>query len=99
MAGIVAAPAGMLFDRFGGRLVTGAASLLGALGCFVLAAAHGQLADYLTWTLLGAEMAMQQRAAGAVCAVAAVRPRFAAVPPDGNPHRGCRYRSPTHLTP
>lgn len=57
VAGIVSAPAGMLLDRFGGRLVMGAGSLLGALGCFVLARAHGQLAYYLAWTLLGAAMA------------------------------------------
>lgn len=57
VAGLVSAPVGILLDRFGGRLVMGAGSLIGAIGFFVLARAHGQLAYYLAWTLLGAAMA------------------------------------------
>lgn len=57
VAGLVSAPAGILLDRLGGRLVMGAGSLIGAIGLFVLARAHGQFAYYLAWTLLGAAMA------------------------------------------
>jgi predicted MFS family arabinose efflux permease len=57
VGGLVAAPAGVLLDRFGGRLVMGAGSLLCGIGFILLSRAHSLPAYYLAWTLLGAAMA------------------------------------------
>jgi predicted MFS family arabinose efflux permease len=57
VAGLVSAPVGMLLDRFGGRLVMAAGSLLCGVGFVLLAHAHGLLAYYLAWTVLGVAMA------------------------------------------
>jgi predicted MFS family arabinose efflux permease len=57
VAGVVSAPVGMLLDRFGGRLVMAAGSLLCGVGFILLAQAHGLAAYYLAWTVLGVAMA------------------------------------------
>jgi predicted MFS family arabinose efflux permease len=57
VGGLVSAPAGMLLDRFGGRAVMGAGSLLCGIGFIMLSRAHSLLAYYLAWTVLGAAMA------------------------------------------
>jgi MFS family permease len=56
VAGLVSAPAGILLDRFGGRLVMGAGSLLCGLGFILLSRAHGVAHYYLAWTVLGVAM-------------------------------------------
>lgn len=56
VAGLASAPVGMLLDRFGGRCVMGAGSLLCGVGFILLAHAHGQFAYYLAWTVLGVAM-------------------------------------------
>lgn len=57
VGGLVAAPAGMLLDRFGGRVVMATGSLLCGIGFIMLSRAHSLLAYYLAWTVLGAAMA------------------------------------------
>jgi predicted MFS family arabinose efflux permease len=57
VGGLVAAPAGMLLDRLGGRVVMAAGSLLCGIGFIMLSRAHTLLAYYLAWTVLGAAMA------------------------------------------
>ncbi len=57
VGGLVAAPVGVLLDRFGGRVVMGAGSLLCGIGFILLSRAHSLPVYYLAWTLLGAAMA------------------------------------------
>jgi predicted MFS family arabinose efflux permease len=58
VAGLVATPAGVLLDRYGGQWIMTAGSLLCGVGLLLLAHA-GHLATYLlAWTLLGAAMAL-----------------------------------------
>ncbi|MET0858390.1 MAG: MFS transporter, partial [Telluria sp.] len=49
VGGLVAAPAGMLLDRLGGRVVMAAGSLLCGIGFIMLSRAHTLLAYYLAW--------------------------------------------------
>ncbi|MEN3364210.1 MAG: hypothetical protein V7606_1484 [Burkholderiales bacterium] len=58
VAGLVATPAGMLLDRYGGRPVMGAGSLAGGAGFIALATAHTAIHYFAAWTLLGVAMAM-----------------------------------------
>lgn len=58
VAGLAATPAGMLLDRFGGRFVMAAGSLLAALGMASLARSTGLASYYLAWTLIGLAMAL-----------------------------------------
>jgi MFS family permease len=48
--------AGMAVDRWGGHRVMPAGAVIAALGCAVLAAAHGLPLYYLAWILLGIGM-------------------------------------------
>lgn len=54
--GLVSPLAGRLIDRHGGARVMAAGSLLAALGCAGLAAAHTQVAWYAAWLCLGVAM-------------------------------------------
>ena len=58
LMGIVSAPVGRLIDRFGGRPVLIAGSLLTAIGCAALALSHGIVAYYASWLCLGLAMRM-----------------------------------------
>ena len=57
VGGLVSAPVGMLLDRFGGRFVMGAGSLLCGLGFILLSQAQQVLTYYIAWTLLGVSIA------------------------------------------
>ena len=57
VGGLVSAPVGMLLDRFGGRFVMGAGSLLCGLGFILLSQAQQMLTYYIAWTLLGVSIA------------------------------------------
>jgi MFS family permease len=56
VSGVVSAPVGMLLDRFGGRLVMGAGSLLCGTGFIILSQARDPAMYFLAWTVLGASM-------------------------------------------
>jgi MFS family permease len=58
VAGLAATPVGILIDRFGGRWVLAAGSLLCALGLAGLARCAGAASYYGAWTVLGLAMAM-----------------------------------------
>jgi predicted MFS family arabinose efflux permease len=58
VAGLASTPAGILLDRFGGRMVMGCGSLLAAAGLAVLALSHSIAVYFIGWTLIGAAMAM-----------------------------------------
>jgi MFS family permease len=58
VAGLVAAPAGMLLDRYGGRSVMGAGSLLCGIGFVLLGSAHSLLLYFVAWSVLGVAMAL-----------------------------------------
>jgi MFS family permease len=58
VAGLSSTPAGMLIDRFGGRFVMGAGSLVAGAGLLLLGMVHTLLQYYLIWTLLGIGMAL-----------------------------------------
>lgn len=58
VAGLVAAPAGMLLDRYGGRAVMGAGSLMAGAGLIALGAAQSITHYFAAWTALGAAMAL-----------------------------------------
>jgi predicted MFS family arabinose efflux permease len=53
---VLAAPAGRLIDRVGGRLAMSAGSVLAALGCVVQASASAPWAFVVSWTILGGAM-------------------------------------------
>ncbi|MFZ3285366.1 MAG: MFS transporter [Telluria sp.] len=57
VAGLASTPAGILLDRYGGRLVMGSGSLLSGLGFILLSHAHGTALYFLAWTVLGVAMA------------------------------------------
>lgn len=58
IAGLTAAPAGILLDRYGGRHVMALGSLACAIGLAVLSQAGGAVSLYIAWTLIGAAMAV-----------------------------------------
>lgn len=58
VAGLAATPAGMLIDRYGGRMVMACGSLLSAAGMAGIALAHSVALYFLAWTVVGVAMAM-----------------------------------------
>jgi predicted MFS family arabinose efflux permease len=56
VAGLAATPAGLLIDRYGGRLVMAAGSLLCGSGFLLLASAHSAAGYFLAWSVLGVAM-------------------------------------------
>src|SRR6476661_3250964 len=58
VSGLLSTPVGLLLDRFGGRAVMGAGSLLCGAGFVALAHVHSVAGYFLAWTMLGAAMAM-----------------------------------------
>lgn len=58
VAGLAATPVGMLLDRYGGRHVMAAGSLLCFLGLAWLGRCGGIVSYYLAWTLIGVAMAL-----------------------------------------
>ncbi len=56
VAGLASAPTGILIDRYGGRLVMAAGSLLGGLGFLILSRSSGPASFVLAWTVLGVAM-------------------------------------------
>lgn len=56
--GLAAYPTGKLIDRYGGRLVMSAGSMLAAFAFFLLANSHSVLVYYAAWILTGAAMAL-----------------------------------------
>jgi predicted MFS family arabinose efflux permease len=57
VAGLAAPPAGILIDRFGGRPVMVAGSLLCGIGFILLSQARGAAGYFLAWSVLGVAMA------------------------------------------
>ena len=57
-AGLAAAPAGVLLDRYGGRKIMAAGSLICAIGLAVLSQAGGSVSLYIASTLIGVAMAV-----------------------------------------
>ncbi|HEY5799213.1 MAG TPA: MFS transporter [Burkholderiaceae bacterium] len=57
-SGIVATPAGIWLDRYGGRYTMTAGSLLCGTGLIMLSQAHSIALYYAAWTVLGAAMAL-----------------------------------------
>jgi MFS family permease len=58
VAGLAATPVGILLDRYGGRHVMAAGSLLCSLGLAWLGHCNGVASYYLAWTLIGLAMAL-----------------------------------------
>ncbi|RJG07666.1 MFS transporter [Noviherbaspirillum cavernae] len=58
IAGLASTPAGMLIDRFGGRWVMSAGSLLSGAGLILLGMTHGVALYFAAWTLVGLGMAL-----------------------------------------
>ena len=58
VAGLAATPAGVLLDRYGGRYIMAAGSLLCAIGLVWLSRSSDAISFYLAWTLLGIAMAL-----------------------------------------
>jgi predicted MFS family arabinose efflux permease len=58
VAGLASTPAGILLDRFGGRMVMACGSLLAGAGLALLALAHSIAVYVAAWTFIGAAMAM-----------------------------------------
>lgn len=58
VAGLAALPVGVLLDRFGGRYVMAAGSLLSALGLAWLGSASGAVSYFGAWSLIGLAMAL-----------------------------------------
>jgi predicted MFS family arabinose efflux permease len=56
VAGLVATPAGILIDRYGGRPVTAAGSLLCGAGFILLSRAQGAPGYFVAWSVLGVAM-------------------------------------------
>jgi len=56
VAGLAATPAGILIDRYGGRLVMATGSLLCGAGFMLLGHAQGVAGYFLAWTVLGVAM-------------------------------------------
>ena len=57
-AGLVATPVGIMLDRYGGRYVMAAGSLLSFLGLVWLSRCEGVVSYYLAWSLIGVAMAL-----------------------------------------
>ena len=53
---LVSPLAGRAVDRWGGRRIIPTAAVVAAAGCILLAAAHGPVAYFAAWTLLGLGM-------------------------------------------
>jgi MFS family permease len=58
VAGLAATPVGILLDRYGGRYVMAAGSLLCFLGLAWLSRCTGAVSYYVAWTLIGLAMAL-----------------------------------------
>ncbi|MBQ5963637.1 MFS transporter [Massilia sp. ZL223] len=58
VAGLAATPAGVLLDRYGGRYIMAAGSLLCAIGLVWLSRSSDAISFYLAWTLIGIAMAL-----------------------------------------
>jgi MFS family permease len=58
VAGLVSAPVGMLLDRFGGRAVMGAGSLMASAGLIALGTAQSVAHYFAAWTVIGIAMAL-----------------------------------------
>jgi MFS family permease len=58
VSGLVSTPAGILLDRFGGRVMMGLGSLLCGAGFLLLAGAHSVQQYFAAWTVLGVAMAL-----------------------------------------
>ena len=58
VAGLAATPVGILLDRYGGRYVMAAGSLLCSFGLAWLSQCDGVVSYYLAWTLIGLAMAL-----------------------------------------
>jgi MFS family permease len=58
VAGLAATPTGILLDRYGGRYVMAAGSLLCFLGLAWLSRCNSAVSYYLAWTLIGLGMAL-----------------------------------------
>lgn len=58
IAGLASTPAGMLIDRFGGRMVMAVGSVLSGIGMIGIANAHSIALYFAAWTAAGAGMAM-----------------------------------------
>ena len=56
VAGLAAAPVGILIDRYGGRLPMAFGSLLCGVGFILLSGAQGAVAYFAAWTVLGLSM-------------------------------------------
>lgn len=58
VAGLVATPAGVLLDRYGGRYVMATGSLVCSVGLVLLGSSSGVASFYFGWTLIGIAMAL-----------------------------------------
>ena len=58
IAGLAATPAGIVLDRFGGRAVMSAGSLLAGVGLITLGIAHSIIVYFAAWTIVGVAMAL-----------------------------------------
>ena len=58
IAGLASTPAGILLDRFGGRTVMCAGSVLAGVGMITLGITHSVIVYFVAWTLLGVAMAL-----------------------------------------
>jgi MFS family permease len=58
VAGVTSTPTGILLDRFGGRAVMTAGSLLAGVGMIMLGLAHSIFVYFLAWTIVGVAMAL-----------------------------------------
>jgi MFS family permease len=58
VAGLAATPAGIVLDRFGGRAVMSAGSLLAGVGLITLGIAHSIIVYFAAWTIVGVAMAL-----------------------------------------
>lgn len=58
VAGLAAAPVGILLDRYGGRYVMATGSLLCSLALAWLSRCDGVVSYYLAWTMIGLAMAL-----------------------------------------
>lgn len=56
IAGLLATPTGILLDRYGGRIIMAAGSLLCGAGFMLLSHARDATSYFLAWTVLGAAM-------------------------------------------
>lgn len=78
LSGVFAPAVGRAIDRWGGRLVMSAGSILAAIALFAIAQAHHVVAVYLAWAIGGVAMALTL-----------YDPAFATL----SQHTGARYRT------